>query len=370
MTENKVQFQNKIQKVLVIASCWMVLILFSYINDYYFVADLIKMDKLQGTYDFWPDFFGHLILGIFGGLVGGYLLVFRMDGRYKRKSFAYGIFNAGITFVTYYLVLSAVGLFLMNVIYFSFQISFIDAVYQALRNVWTNIYTPSYILVMILTGLIVSSTQFMLQINDKFGSGVLWKFITGKYYLPRQEDRIFMFLDLKASTTIAEKIGHQEFFKLIQELFRDITDPIINSLGEIYQYVGDEVIITWTQENGLKQNNCLSCFFDIRELITEKSEHYLKKYGQVPVFKAGLHTGEATVGEIGVIKKDIVYSGDVLNTTARIQSECNNYNVDILISSQMLSRLSLSDMYENVFLGDIRLRGKLEKVQLNTIRII
>ena len=84
----------------------------------------------------------------------------------------------------------------------------------------------------------------MLQVSDKFGPGILWKFITGKYYHPRQEERIFMFLDLKSSTTIAEKMNSKKFFELLKEIFSDITEPILNSQGEIYQYVGDEVIIT------------------------------------------------------------------------------------------------------------------------------
>ncbi|MBK7107553.1 MAG: hypothetical protein IPH62_19990 [Ignavibacteriae bacterium] len=65
--------------------------------------------------------------------------------------------------------------------------------------------TPSYLVYMLIWAIQVSVTQFMLQVRDKFGQGILWKFITGKYLHPRQEERIFMFLDLKSATTIAEK---------------------------------------------------------------------------------------------------------------------------------------------------------------------
>lgn len=296
-------------------------------------------------------------------------MVFKMDSRYKKSSFAFGIINSGLLFIFYYLVFAIAGLFLIALAYFSFQMDFLLAARKSWGNVMVNLSTPSFFYVMVLVGLLVSGTQFMLQVNDKFGSGVLWKFIIGKYYLPRQEERIFMFLDLKSSTTIAEKIGSERFFELLREVYRDITEPIIDSLGEIYQYVGDEVIITWTVSNGLKKNNCLACFFRIEKLIEEKSMEYLKKYGHIPTFKAGLHLGEATVGEIGVIKKDIVFSGDVLNTASRIQGECNHNDVSLLISSELLQHMPMNGGYQKIQMGEIRLRGKEKKVALNTIKI-
>lgn len=366
---NTARFRGKTRLILIIVLCWMLVIAFTHVNNYFFVKDLIDLNKLQGSYAFWPDFIAQLILGIFGGLIGGYLLVFRMNARYKQRSFAFGIINSGLLFIFYYLVIAVVGLFLLTFIYFLFQTTFLSAARQAWGNVMINLGTPSFFFVMLFVGLLVSATQFMLQVNDKFGSGVLWKFITGKYYLPRQEERIFMFLDLKSSTTIAEKIGSRRFFEFLREVYRDITDPIIDSLGEIYQYVGDEVIITWTVHNGLKDNNCLACFFNIEQLMERRSDYYLDKYGHAPTFKAGLHLGEATVGEIGIIKKDIVFSGDVLNTTSRIQGECNHHQVNLLISADLLQHMSASETYQRIQMGEIRLRGKENKVALSTVRV-
>ncbi|MCB0570241.1 MAG: adenylate/guanylate cyclase domain-containing protein [Phaeodactylibacter sp.] len=367
--KNPVPFRRKARKVLVITLCWTLLVTLSYISNYYFVTDLVRLGKLQGTYAFWPDFTAQAILGVFGGLVGGYLLVFRMDKRYKKRSFAFGIINSGLSFILFYLAIAIAGLFFLALAYFSLQESVREAAQRSWHNVIVNLNTPSFIWTMAFAALLVSGTQFMLQVNDKFGSGVLWKFITGKYYLPRQEERIFMFLDLKSSTTIAEKIGSRHFFELLREIFRDITEPIIDSLGEIYQYVGDEVIITWTVDNGMKDNNCLDCFFRIEKLIEEKSAYYLKQYGHVPFFKAGLHLGEATVGEIGIIKKDIVFSGDVLNTAARIQGECNHYQVGLLASSELMQHLHIDGAYQKVHMGEIRLRGKENMVALNSVTI-
>jgi len=63
---------------------------------------------------------------------------------------------------------------------------------------------------------------------------------------------------------------------------------------------------------------------------------YLDLYGVYPEFKAGLHAGKVVVTWIGDIKKEIVYHGDVLNTTSRLEAECNRYNQTLLVSEFIL----------------------------------
>ena len=142
---------------------------------------------------------------------------------------------------------------------------------------------------------------------------------------------------------------------------------MIESRGEIYQYVGDEVVITWTVPRGIEDDNCVQCFFRIEEAIAERRAHYRERYSVDPRFKAGLHLGEATVGEIGVIKKDIVFSGDVLNTTSRIQDECNPRGVNLLASATLLARLPRHAPYRALPMGEIELRGRSAAIQLSAI---
>jgi adenylate cyclase len=147
----------------------------------------------------------------------------------------------------------------------------------------------------------------------------------------------------------------------------DISDPIIDCAGEIYQYVGDEIVVSWTIGEGLRNNNCIRCFFAMRSALARKSGEYQRTYGLVPTFKAGLHCGNVTTGEIGVIKKDIIFTGDVLNTTARIQALCNAQGVDNLVSAQLTKRLALDPSLQIRALGHNALRGKDEMVALFTL---
>ena len=217
------------------------------------------------------------------------------------------------------------------------------------------------------TLVIYSLLLFCLQINHLLGEGVLWKFIRGKYHKPREEERIFMFLDMKSSTTIAEQLGHVRFYTLLNELFHEISEPVLQTKAEIYQYVGDEIVLTWEVEHGLKNSNCLKTFFLFKENLLRNSKNYLKNFGVKPEFKAGLHFGKVISAQIGDLKREIVYNGDVLNTTARIQNECNKYQRDCLISGMLMDRLKPMNNFKWEKIDTVKLRGKNIELELFSV---
>ncbi|MFT3682191.1 MAG: adenylate/guanylate cyclase domain-containing protein [Ferruginibacter sp.] len=235
--------------------------------------------------------------------------------------------------------------------------------------VWTFFFTYSFLSIIVYIAAIIIVSQFYAEVSENVSLSVLQNFFTGKYNKPVEEERIFMFLDMKSSTTIAESIGHIRYFEMLKEYYADLSDSIINYSGEVYQYVGDEIVVSWNLKNGLYNNNCIQCFFDIKEAIKREAQKYNERFGLLPEFKAGFHVGKVTTGEIGVIRKEIIFTGDVLNTAARIQSLCNTYKVDILVSGSLMKRLSLNSEFQVKSLGENELRGRGEKVELFTIHI-
>jgi adenylate cyclase len=227
--------------------------------------------------------------------------------------------------------------------------------------------STNQIILVFYTLVIYSLLVFSLQINHLLGEGILWKFITGKYHKPREEERIFMFLDMKSSTTIAEKLGHVQFYTLLNELFHEISEPVLETKAEIYQYVGDEVVLTWPVVDGLENSNCLKAFFMFQERLSKNSNTYFKNFGVRPQFKAGLHFGKVISAQIGDLKREIVYNGDVLNTTSRIQNECNRYKKDFLVSGSLVNRLEKMDGFEWERMDAVTLRGKETEVELFSV---
>lgn len=214
--------------------------------------------------------------------------------------------------------------------------------------------------------LLMAATMLLVRLNDQYGSGNVGH-LSGRYHRPQQELRIFMFLDMRSSTTIAEELGHVRYFQLLNELFSDITDPIVDQRGEIYQYVGDEISVSWPLKRGLDRQRCLRCFLGIRSKLEARKEHYRQRYGIAPAFKAGFHYGEVTTGEVGLVKKERIFSGDVVNTAARIQELCNEHNVDNLMSKELLDLLLPKGPLNVREIGHIALKGKRSTTSLWTI---
>ncbi|MCC5930413.1 MAG: response regulator [Cyclobacteriaceae bacterium] len=179
--------------------------------------------------------------------------------------------------------------------------------------------------------------------------------------------RIFMFLDIKSSTSIAERLGHVKYFQLLNDFFADIAKPVEQNKGQIYQYVGDEVVVSWSFEEGTDNANCLNCFFDIQKTMHSLSSGYFSKYQVSPSFKAGMHYGRVSTGVVGTLKKEIIYTGDVLNTASRIEGLCNSHSVDLLLSETLIKELPLRPRYIEKEIGKIGLRGKSIDITLYTV---
>lgn len=179
-----------------------------------------------------------------------------------------------------------------------------------------------------------------------------------------EEDRIFMFLDMKSSTTHAEKLGAGQYSKLVQDCFFDMTKAARLSNAEIYQYVGDEAIFTW-RTTDLNLKNSVQHFFQFRENLKQRSSYYRNQYGIVPEFKAGIHHGMVIRTQVGVIRKSIAFHGDAINTASRIQGKCNDLGKDLLVSASV--RDGLSDLFPIQSVGCYQLRGKDCKVSLFSV---
>ncbi len=238
-----------------------------------------------------------------------------------------------------------------------------------LLNQVAGVVTPAMLLIYLPAGIVLAGiVNGLFAIDRKLGPGVMWSWITGKYYRPREEGRIFMFLDMRDSTTIAEKLGNIEFSALIKDFFLDMTYPVLETRGEVSHYIGDEAVLTWTLEQGLRNANCLQLFFKMEHALELRAEYYTKRYGFVPSFKAGAHVGKVVATEVGEIKSEIVYHGDVLNTAARIQGLCSELG-SFLISGELASKLEMPASLALSPLGPQVLKGKENEVEIFAVEL-
>ncbi len=300
---------------------------------------------------------------VLNGFIGGIVIVFLLQNWFRRLSYRVAILYGILLYVSLFILLTCLqNYFVVDSIWDGIG-SFFDAYIQGLKD-----YFFSYEFVRIFTFwfLVLIGTLITLFVNDKYGPGVFRKFLLGKYFHPKREERIFMFLDLKGSTPIAEKLGEFKYFKFIQKAFRDMTPIILRTKGDIYQYVGDEIVISWKVKSGITDSNCIQCFLQIQELLKSLAPSYYEQFGEAPEFKAGIHVGNAIAGEVGVIKRELAFSGDVLNTTARIQSKCNELGTMLLLSGDLVALLPEGPLKPKP-IGKVALRGKAESLPLFTL---
>ncbi len=239
-------------------------------------------------------------------------------------------------------------------------------------RVWTKFNNYMTSINFLSTGVQLSFSLFLSLfyhgISENLGHGVMVNFFRGKYHHPKKEQRIFMFLDMKSSTTIAERLGNIRYFELLSSYYDTFSNAIIDNEGEVYQYIGDEIVVSWDIKKGVRNAQCLKAFNDMRTEMNTRGANFKSEYGLIPEFKAGLHVGEVITGEIGALKKEIFFTGDVLNVTARIQGKCGDFERDLLIS-QDLHNLIDKEGYEFESLGDIQLKGRQEPIGLFAVLI-
>lgn len=210
-------------------------------------------------------------------------------------------------------------------------------------------------------------SNFMDELHRKLGRDAIYNLVLGKYHQVKQEERLFLFIDLNNSTDIAEEMGELEYSHFLQDYFYDISEPIARYFGRVYQYVGDEVVVTWPLKKGLRYAVCLRCYFAVQKQIRRYKAYYLERYGRVPEFKAAVHGGTVVVSEVGKYKSEIAYHGDVLNTTARMLSKCHELESDLLTSDWILKQANLPVYLKADEMGAFRLKGKQQDIQLHAV---
>ena len=206
--------------------------------------------------------------------------------------------------------------------------------------------------------------RFIDDVNHLLGQNVLLNFITGHYHRPRLEQRAFLFIDIEGSTALAERLGELAFHRLVNRFVVDITDPIVAAYGEIHRYVGDELIATWKLADGLADARCVRACFDALDRLAALTLEYQHAFGTPVYCRAGLHCGPVVAGEMGSVKREIVFLGDTVNTAARIQEFCGRTGDRVLASATLVDLLELPAGITKRPLDDLRLRGKESQIVL------
>ena len=164
---------------------------------------------------------------------------------------------------------------------------------------------------------------------------------------------------------VAEKLGSERYFLFIRDFIFYVSAALLEHSGSIYQYVGDEVVTSWpATASGARRS--LRALVDARRTLGRKRNYFLRKYGVFPEFRVGIHEGDVTIGEIGIVKKDLAMSGDTMNTAARIRTACSELEKMVLGSQSFVALLPGRDNILSASVGMLDLKGKSNSLELFT----
>jgi adenylate cyclase len=201
-------------------------------------------------------------------------------------------------------------------------------------------------------------------IANIIGPRAFLNFITGRYHSPVEENRFVLFVDIAGSTGLAERLGGIAIHRFLDRTFRLLTLAVVDYRGEVLNYVGDEVIVTWPERGGALDCRPLRCFAAMREALAQASSQFEREFGAMPRIRGSLHFGPVIVGEIGDIKRAIVFNGDVMNTGARLEELSRNVDGGFLASRAAMERFSSAPPFAVRDLGRLAIRGRADGIDV------
>ena len=205
---------------------------------------------------------------------------------------------------------------------------------------------------------------FVLQVGRLVGGRTLRDIVLGRYHRPRSEERFFLFVDVVGSTGIAERLGPLSMHRFLNRVFSLAADPVADQHGEIYQYVGDEMVVTWMVAAGRIRARPVACFFAIEDALAGAAQEFQRDFGVTPGLRGALHAGSVVTGEVGESKREIVFHGDVMNAAARLEQAARELGHQLLASGEARSLLLNVERFGLKDLGPLALRGRAAPVQV------
>ena len=316
--------------------------------------------------DEFGDIRGYLVgfvIGLFGSILIALFELWIFNPQLRRFSFIGSLITKTLFYIIGFSIIIIFTKGFIDSIFY--RLSFRDYLVGSDFNKF--LYEEDFIVILIYSLVIFSLIIFTRQMSRKMGYSVLINYVSGKYHYPKEEERIFLSLDLNASTNLAEQFGDKKYFNLLNDFFYDITKCILTTKGEIYRYVGDEVVVSWSIKNGLKNANCIRTYYYIIHELNRLKEKYLNAYGLAPQFSAVFNSGKVVVGEIGEIKSQIVYHGEVLYISSIIKKECSKLNSPLLITENLIKLLELPSIYKSEKRGEIKISQDSDCIYLYTL---
>ena len=182
---------------------------------------------------------------------------------------------------------------------------------------------------------------------------------------PRRANVTLLLTDLRNSTPLAEALGPQGMFELLNKIFEVQTGAIMDEEGNLEHFLGDQFLSYW----GAPQNQpdaadraeraAMELITAMEKLRTTLSPEVQKLFG----YGVALHSGSVLVGNKGSAQRlDYGLVGDTVNEAARVEALTKFYGVKLLVTRDAFAQFSTQGRRR--LMDRVIVKGKSEPVEL------
>jgi len=167
-----------------------------------------------------------------------------------------------------------------------------------------------------------------------------------------------LFADLRGYTSLSERVGATGTVELLQCFYDACSSAVWERDGIVNKFIGDAVLAIFNfpimRDDHVRQ--AVLAGLEIQRKCREETALMTTDAGSgsVPIgVGIGIHTGEASIGEVGTAYKDFTIIGPVVNTASRIQAAAQLG--EILVTDDVYGHVA--DLFPNAEARTLQLKG-------------
>lgn len=173
-----------------------------------------------------------------------------------------------------------------------------------------------------------------------------------------QQEVTILFADIRAFTTLSERMTPQENFDFLNAYLGLMGPAIRRHHGVIDKYIGDAVMAIFPR----RPDDAVDAAIAMQTSVQE----FNRRHSTTPIaIGIGVHLGHVMLGTIGEAERmETTVISDAVNLASRLEGLTKVYGTTILISEHTRARLEEPNRYLSRSLGLAQLKGKLRHVGL------
>lgn len=174
-----------------------------------------------------------------------------------------------------------------------------------------------------------------------------------------------LFADMRDFTTISERVGTSETYRLLGEVMDQFSEIIHRHKGVIIDFYGDGVSAFWNSPMNQPNHALLACraATEIAKCTEELSKIWHSRIGQALRVGIGVNTGTAQVGNSGSSRR-LKYGprGSAINIASRLESSTKEVGIPIVVSENTAN--AVAEQFESRRICTTLLKGLTKPISL------